>query len=105
MTSPLRRYAFINAKLRARISKLIPENTFQRMIKSHSLEEALVILKDTPYSILEEIYQKTGDLKLGELELLKAEIYVMISPLIQLLVLKAWKKSFIYWKSPRMHPS
>ena len=76
MTSPLRRYAFINAKLRARISKLIPENTIQQMIRSHSLEEALVILGNTPYGILHEIYHKTGDLKLGELEILKAEIYV-----------------------------
>lgn len=74
MTSPLRTYAFINAKLRARISKLLSENTLQQIIKAHSLEDALLLLRDTPYSTLEAIYQKTGDLKLGELELLRDEI-------------------------------
>lgn len=78
MTTPIRKYAFINAKLRARISKLISENILQQMINAHSLDEALVILRDTPYRILDDIYRKTGDLKLGELELLKGEINLYI---------------------------
>jgi len=74
MASQVRRYGFINAKLRARISKLITEDLVQKMIKSSSLREALVFLRDTPYSILEEIYNKTGDLKLAELELFRHEV-------------------------------
>ncbi len=74
MTTPLRKYAFINAKLRARISKLLPESTLLEMARMYSLEEALSLLKDTPYSILDDIYRKTGDLKLSEMELLRDEI-------------------------------
>jgi len=74
MASSVRKYAFINAKLRARISKLIPDTLFQQMMRVGSLEEALALLRDTPYSIIDETYAKTGDLKLGELELLKEEV-------------------------------
>ncbi len=76
MAGPLTKYAFINAKVRARISKLIPEGILQRMASVHSLDEALMLLRDTPFSILEEKYAKTGDLKLAELDLLKNEIEV-----------------------------
>jgi V/A-type H+-transporting ATPase subunit C len=74
MATPLRKYAFVNAKLRARISKLLSEHTLLEMARVYSLEEALSLLRDTPYSILDDIYRKTGDLKLGEMELLKDEI-------------------------------
>jgi V/A-type H+-transporting ATPase subunit C len=78
MATPLRRYAFINAKLRARISKLLPESNLLQMMRVYSLEEALSFLRDSPYHILDDIYRKTGDLKLGELELLREEIGIYI---------------------------
>jgi len=78
MASSIRKYAFINAKLRARISKLIPDTLFHQMIRVQSLEEALSLLRNTPYSIIDETYAKTGDLKLGELELQKKEISIYI---------------------------
>ena len=74
MAGSVRTYAFINAKLRARISKLIPDPLFERMGGARSLVEALSILADTPYGALPLIYEKTGDLKLGELELFKQEV-------------------------------
>jgi V/A-type H+-transporting ATPase subunit C len=76
MVTPIRKYAFINAKLRARISKLLPDSLLVQMTRAYSLQEALSLLRDTPYSTLDDIYRKTGDLKLGELELLKDEIRV-----------------------------
>ena len=74
MVSPLSKYSFINAKLRARISKILPDEIFDRLTKASSLDAALVILQDTTFSSLQEIYSSTGDLKKAELELLKNEI-------------------------------
>ncbi|MCL2791696.1 MAG: V-type ATPase subunit [Spirochaetaceae bacterium] len=70
----LKKYAFINAKLRARISKILDDNFFEQMIKAKSIHEAMRLLHNTPFSILEEVYSTTGDLKLAELELYKKEI-------------------------------
>jgi V/A-type H+-transporting ATPase subunit C len=74
MAGSVHTYAFINAKLRARISKLIPDSFFERIGAARSLTEALALLKETAYGIVSEIYEKTGDLKLGELELFGREV-------------------------------
>ena len=74
MASPLSKYSFINAKLRARISKILPDETFSQLAKAPFLDEALALLRETPFAGLEEIYSATGDLKQAELELLKNEI-------------------------------
>ena len=37
MAGPLKRYAFINAKLRARISRLLPESTLDRLVRAADL--------------------------------------------------------------------
>ena len=74
MVGPLSKYALINAKLRARISKILPDAVFDQLIKAPSLDAALAVLRDTPYAGLEDIYARTGDLKQAELELLKIEI-------------------------------
>jgi V/A-type H+-transporting ATPase subunit C len=74
MASPLSKYSFINAKLRARISKILPDEMFDQLAKAPFLDEALAILRQTPFAGLEEIYSTTGDLKQAELELLRNEI-------------------------------
>ncbi|MHC4230202.1 MAG: V-type ATPase subunit [Planctomycetota bacterium] len=74
MAGTLSKYSFINAKLRARISKILPDETLNEMAKAASLEAALVLLRDTPFARLEKIYSATGDIKQAELELLKNEI-------------------------------
>ena len=74
MAGPLSKYSFINAKLRARISKILPEETFNDLAKASSLDDALALLRETPFAGLEYIYSRTGDLKQAELELLKNEI-------------------------------
>ena len=45
MPTAINTYAFINAKLRARISKLLPESLFKQMARSYSLQEALAHLR------------------------------------------------------------
>ena len=74
MARPLSKYSFINAKLRARISKILPGEMFDQLAKASSLDDALALLRDTPFAGLEDIYSRTGDLKQAELELLKNEI-------------------------------
>lgn len=74
MAGPLSKYALINAKLRARISKILPPEAFDQLTKAPSLDAALAVLRDTSFAGLEDIYSRTGDLKEAELALLKTEI-------------------------------
>ena len=74
MAGALSKYSFINAKLRARISKILPEAVFRQLAKASSLDAALALLRESPFADLEQVYATTGDLKLAELELLKSEI-------------------------------
>ncbi|MFA7591649.1 MAG: V-type ATPase subunit [Sphaerochaetaceae bacterium] len=63
MSSPVKRYGFINAKLRARIGSMISDEKAEMLLRSGSLEEFLQQLKDTPYAMLSEEYDKTGDIQ------------------------------------------
>lgn len=74
MANSLSKYAFINAKLRARISQILPTEVYAQMAHAPSIDAALALLRDTPFSFLEDTYNKTGDLCLAELDLLKQEI-------------------------------
>jgi len=74
MPGALSKYSFLNAKLRARISQILPDRTFQQLARAPSLEAALALLRETPFARLEQVYSATGDLRQAELELLKDEI-------------------------------
>jgi V/A-type H+/Na+-transporting ATPase subunit C len=74
MNSALSKYSFINAKLRARISKILPDELFDQLVKAASLDAVLAMLRETSFAGLEQIYSSTGDIKKAELELLKEEI-------------------------------
>jgi len=74
MAGPLSKYAFINAKLRARISKIVPDEKFSQLEKAPSIDEALALLRETAFAGLEQVYSATGDLRQAELGLLKNEI-------------------------------
>ena len=78
MAGPVKKYGFIHAKLRARLSKLIPEETLKRMIDANDLQEALQYLKNTPYEAVINAYTDTGDIKMGELELMNQEISTIV---------------------------
>ncbi len=67
-------YAFVNAKLRARIGIMHDRTLFDEMLKSPSLTEAVAKLDGTRHSRLAEVYRKTGDLQQVELALLEEEI-------------------------------
>ena len=77
MATAISKYAFINAKLRARISQILPDEIFTQLVKASTIDAALAVLRDTPFAKLEEIYSNTGDIKLAELDLLKHEIEIV----------------------------
>ncbi len=71
------KYALVNANLRARIGKLLPDDFFAGLLKCPSLEEMFNYLNNGPYSYLSQIYDATADLKSVELELMKKEALLL----------------------------
>lgn len=67
-------YAFVNAKLRARIGIMHDKSLFDEMIKAPSLTEAFAKLDGTRHADLLEVYRSTGDLQQVELQMLEDEI-------------------------------
>ncbi len=74
MAGILKKYAFINAKLRARIGKILTDEFFEGMIRSPSLREALHLLSETSFAFAEQVYNDTGDIKMIELALFEREL-------------------------------
>ena len=67
-------YAFVNAKLRARIGIMHDSSLFDEMIKAPSLTEAIAKLENSYHADLLDVYRKTGDLQQVELQMLDDEI-------------------------------
>ena len=74
MAGSLKTYAFINAKLKTRISRLLPDSFLAELARAHSLQEAIASLAGTAYGFLASVYDETGDLKMCELALYRKEI-------------------------------
>ena len=74
MLGSVSKYAFINAKLRGRISKILSAEMFSKLAQASSVDAVLALLRDTQFESLAEIYSATGDLKRVEFELLKQEM-------------------------------
>jgi V/A-type H+-transporting ATPase subunit C len=70
----VRKYAFINAKLRARISKILPESFSVEMARAKSLSEAVQLLRATDFAAVEGVFGRTGDVKMAEMELVRREV-------------------------------
>jgi len=66
MRDALTTYGFLSAKLKSRISKTMPPEAIDRLVKAKSLPEAVQFLKGTVYAPIEESFAKTGDLRAGE---------------------------------------
>lgn len=72
--SDVSRYAFINAKLRARIGDLHTHALVENMIKAPNLAEAVATLSGTRHDCLFRAYEETGDLQMVELALFEEEV-------------------------------
>lgn len=66
MRDALTTYGFLSAKLKTRISKIMPPETMDLLIRAKSLPEAVQFLKGTSFAAIEEAYSATGDLRAGE---------------------------------------
>jgi len=78
LAGPLKTYAFVNAKLRTRISKILPEEFIRQLIRSRSLAESVQMLAETDFQPVQRIYEQTGDIKMAELELLRKEVEIYL---------------------------
>ena len=74
MPGALSTYAFINAKLRARLSKMIDDEQFDKLVRARSLSESIQLLGETGLSFAETVFSQTGDLRMVELELFAREV-------------------------------
>ena len=74
MAGAVQKYGFINAKLRARISKIFPEEQLAEMARAKSLTEAVELLRNTDFAVVESVFSRTGDLKMAEMELVRKEV-------------------------------
>ncbi len=74
MAGRLRTYAFINAKLRARISLIVPESFYDQLIRAPDLNAALSMVRETAFREAVAAYERTGDLRMAELELFGREV-------------------------------
>lgn len=85
MAGPVQRYGFINAKLRARLSKILSEEFIGEMARAHSLSEAVQLLAGTDFAAVGSVYDRTGDLKMAELELVRREarLYLELEGLVK----------------------
>lgn len=69
--SAVSQYGFINAKLKAKIGKMKDDHLEEDLLKAGSLVESVGILREHGYSEASETFDKTGDLQMVELSLLK----------------------------------
>jgi len=81
----VQKYGFINAKLRARLSKILPDEFIGEMARAHSLSEAVQLLTGTDFAVVESVYSRTGDIKVAELELVRKEarLYLELEKLVK----------------------
>ncbi|MHC4887102.1 MAG: V-type ATPase subunit [Planctomycetota bacterium] len=78
MAGALGTYAFINAKLRARISKILSIEALQELARAHSVPECVQLLAQTDFAVVAEAYSSTGDIRTAELELFSQEIRLYV---------------------------
>ena len=74
MAGSLRTYAAINARLRARLSRMLSADFIHQLERSRSLPECVQMLRDTSFGALAPIYNETGDIRMAELALHEEEI-------------------------------
>ena len=72
--SPVSEYGYINAKLRARLSRILTEEFRRAMIDAAGMEEAVQVLGNHGYESATGAWNKTGDIQNVEFELFKNHI-------------------------------
>ncbi len=70
----LKTYGFINAKLKTRISLILPQSFYDQLIRAADLDAALTLVRETSFREASAAYERTGDLRMAELELFGREV-------------------------------
>ncbi len=70
----LNNYAYVNARLRARLTLRLPNDVLEELITKASVDEAVLLLKGTFYEPCLVAYQKHGDLMAVEQEMNRREV-------------------------------
>jgi V/A-type H+-transporting ATPase subunit C len=74
MASRIGTYAFLAARLRTRIGKLLPDERLEELAKAATVDEALLLLRGTRYERLADPWTASGDLRAVEAALRSMEI-------------------------------
>ena len=74
--SELKRYAYINARLRARLSQLLTDDFFNRLADCDSLSASMALLKNSKFDFLLSLYEDTGDIRACENALYISEVNI-----------------------------
>jgi len=74
LSGQLKTYGFINAKIRARLGKLLSQEQFTSLMKCSSIEEVIASLKTSEYEEHLNHYARTGDVRAVEFALFVHEI-------------------------------
>lgn len=74
MPSRIGTYAFLAARLRTRIGKLLPDERLEEIAKAATVDEALLLLRGTRYEVLAAPWNASGDLRAVEAALRSMEI-------------------------------
>lgn len=77
-------YGAINARLRTRLSKQITGAELNALVEAESMEEALLLLSDTEFGELADVYQTNSDLRDVERYLVDREIGLLQNVLYSL---------------------
>ncbi len=64
--SQLGRYAYINAKIRSRVSRMLTREQLESYSRSRTVEQLLHQMEHTPYENLYELYHESADVQLLE---------------------------------------
>ena len=78
MRGQLRAYNYINAKLRARIGKMLDEPFFRSIAGSASVDEAVSELEGQGFDDVASAYRDTGDVRMCEQELYGREVEALL---------------------------
>ncbi|HDQ15079.1 MAG TPA: hypothetical protein ENN41_09735 [Sediminispirochaeta sp.] len=74
MAGRLKRYSFVNAKIRTRLGQLLSDKKIDDLLKCRSIEEVASELQQSRYANALDIYSQTGDIRAVEFALLSMEI-------------------------------
>ncbi len=79
MATAVATYGYIHAKLRTRIGQITQNPIVDSVIDAPSIEEVMRILEDSSLAPVAAAWKESGDIRMGELALLRQEVLILRS--------------------------